>query len=97
MSTMNEFMKSLEGMTIDDLYKANKIIINKIRGRNIEESIHYEIGDNVSFLDRKGRKITAIVIRVNKKTLTLKESNGITWRVGYSYINPITESAPAQR
>ena len=83
----------LDGLTIEELQEINKDVVRRIRAlskrRGLEEALKYEIGDTVSFRDKRGNLLTGRVERVNPKTLTIMVDGPVgerKWRVGYSFI-----------
>ena len=45
------------------------------------ELSRFRSGDTVAFHDRIGRRVIGAVLRVNKKTVTVRDENGGRWRV----------------
>lgn len=68
----------------------NEIISNvKLRHRQLTalKMRHFQIGDDVKWKDRYGREHTGYIQRINKRSLSLRETDSPTkWRVSPSFV-----------
>ena len=48
-------------------------------------------GDRVSFPDKQNRMLYGKIIRLNRKTVTIKTDNNSQWRVGYKFLSLIID------
>ena len=55
------------------------------------EKNQLSVGDRVSFPDKQNRIIYGKIIRLNRKTVTVKTENNREWRVGYSWLRLIID------
>ena len=79
----------VEKLSHEELYDLYRRIVRRInalhRSKVVEKLQEFDIGDEVSF-EHEGDIITGTVIRVNKKTLTVRSERG-NW-----YISPALAS-----
>lgn len=76
-------MMNLEG-TADDFYftgTSQKMDRDSIR-----------VGDSVGYISREHRRMYGVVVKRNRKTATVRLSNGEQWRVSYSLLFPVIEA-----
>lgn len=77
-------------MDLDELIKLNKYVVKRIRlisDTKVMEKVHdFELLEKVYFLDDKGNRIDGTVIRLNKKTVTIKTGSGMEWRVSPHFL-----------
>ncbi len=55
------------------------------------EKNQLSVGDRVSFPDKQNRTVYGKIIRLNRKTVTVKTENNREWRVGYSWLRLIID------
>jgi len=81
---MNDIdVEKLSPEELYDLYRKVCRRINSLQRSKVAEKLQeFDIGDEVSF-EHEGDIITGTVIRVNKKTLTVRSERGSSW-----YISP---------
>ena len=75
-------------MTLEQLREANRTLVGEINQRHAaaaaKAAARFRIGDLIEFVDdRRGRKVRARVERINTKSLSCKEVDGVhtPWRV----------------
>lgn len=89
---MNDVLNWLANASKDELKKVNRACVSEIKSRiNSEclaEAAKYKVGQTVSFMDRRGVKVTGTIKSINRKSLTLiRCSDGAPdWRVAYQHI-----------
>ena len=68
----------------DDLIFLNKLIVERLKLIVQAKSTHYmarfNIGDRVGFRTHDGKK-TGVIVRLNKKTVSIKTDDGADWNV----------------
>lgn len=77
-------------MDIDELIRLNEYIVKRIRlisdTKEMEKVQDFELLEKVYFIDDRGKRIDGTVIRLNKKTITIKTGNGMEWRVSPNFL-----------
>ena len=84
---------NVEKLSLEQLFKLNKRIIERIEYlQSLKTRAHldrFEVGDQVSF-PSEGHQIKGVVIRVNKKTVSIKTNEG-SWRIPPRFLTRIPE------
>ena len=77
-------------MDMDELMKLYKYVVKRIRfisdTKVMEKIQDFELLEKVYFFDDRGNRIDGTVIRLNKKTVTIKTDNGMEWRVSPHFL-----------
>ena len=77
-------------MDLDELVKLNEYIVKRIRlisdTKTMKKVQDFELLEKVFFIDDRGNRIDGTVIRLNKKTITIKADNGMEWRVSPDFL-----------
>jgi hypothetical protein len=80
--------------TFDELDKIIEALngVIKAKQRSLQEGLakSFSVGDNVRFNNKKGDVIEAKVIKVNTKTLKVKEASGTIWNVSTNLLTKIS-------
>lgn len=78
--------------SLDDL----RYIQNAVRQRwgELESrgTLNFRVGNSVKFTSRNGTILTGIVVKVNRKTISVRVDN-VVWRVTPSLLSPLHENA----
>jgi len=78
-------------MDLDELVKLNDYIYKRIKflGENMvyEKLQEFEILDKVSFVDNAGNILKGTVVRLNKRTVTVKSDEGRVWLISPFLLN----------
>ena len=78
-------------MDLDELVKLNGYIYKRIKflGENMvyEKLQEFEILDKVSFVDNAGNILKGTVVRLNKRTVTVKSDEGRVWLISPFLLN----------
>ena len=90
-------MINLNDYSVEELMSLNKMIVDHLNVRQQKESqlkmMKFDIGDKVSFETQQGQIISAKIIRLNQKTVTVvEEYTDKQWRVSPGLISPIVET-----
>lgn len=51
----------------------------------------FQQGDTATFVDRDGRSITGVIVRINQRTATIGTSDGGTWRVPFHMLRHVLD------
>lgn len=49
-------------------------------------ALSFLAGDSVYFIARRGRRLDGTVMKVNRKTVTVRTTDGMVWKVGPSLL-----------
>ena len=74
----------------DDLVFLNRLIVERLKLISQAKSTHqmaqFNIGDRVGFRTQNGKK-TGIIVRLNKKTASIRTDDGGDWNVSPLFLN----------
>lgn len=72
-------------LDLDELVRLNNYIIKRIKlisdTKAMEKVQDFDLLDKVYFYENKENKISGTVIKLNKKTVTIRTDSGMEWRV----------------
>ena len=89
--TFEDFSKYVDQAAEDELRILNRQIVDRLRylaeQQTRKASRIYSIGDRVEFDDPGGRALQGVVIRINRRTITVKMETGF-WRVAPGFLRP---------
>lgn len=75
----------IDAMSEEGLISLHNMIIDRIRllqrQRAKQSMLHFRIGDIVNFKTNEGEEITGVLVRMNKKSVTVHAENGHRWNV----------------
>lgn len=84
---IEDFIKTLEEK---ELRYLNRLIIERVKlisqARSTNAMSKFNIGEQVSFTDPHGRHHTGQIVRLNKKTVSIKTSEGENWNVAPGFL-----------
>lgn len=73
----------------DDLIFLNKLIIERLKliaqAKSTHHMARFNIGDRIGFRTHDGKKI-GVIIRLNKKTASIRTDDGADWNVSPVYL-----------
>jgi len=89
MSKVTEIVKSLNALTVEELRTLNSEVVALLNHRHrmdqFEKARAFKPGDEVTFKTRQGKTITAIVNKINQKTVQVTQKDGgpfpMSWNV----------------
>jgi hypothetical protein len=77
-------------MDLDELVRLHEYIVKRIRlisdTKTMKKVQGFDLLEKVFFIDDRGNRINGTVIRLNKKTITIKAENGMEWRVSPEFL-----------
>lgn len=79
------FVQALRHMGEDDLLYLNRLVVERInllaQAKSTAMLAQFAVGDQVQFTLNDGQIKTAIVLKLNKKTASLRTVDGQSWNV----------------
>jgi hypothetical protein len=80
----------IELMDLDELIRLHEYIVKRIRlisdTKTMKKVQGFDLLERVYFTDDRGNRIDGRIIRLNKKTITVKAENGMEWRVSPEFL-----------
>ncbi|WP_430878753.1 hypothetical protein [Granulosicoccus sp. 3-233] len=93
---MSALQSLLDDCTQDDLSLINAYIVERAKQQQAadraEQMARFRSGDRVTFTDKQGKQVNAVVVRPNKKTVTLRSDDDRKWNVSPELLQKV-ESA----
>ena len=87
---IEEFIKVLDEK---ELIYINRLIIERLKllsqQRSTTQMTRFNIGERVAFVDNNGKEQKGIILKLNKKTVTLKTDSGERWNVAPVFLKPV--------
>lgn len=81
----NSAVEAIKKLNEDDLVYLNRLIIERLKlisqAKSTNLMSNFTIGDKVKFVGTDGEAKRGVIERLNKKTATIKLSNGHIWNV----------------
>jgi hypothetical protein len=78
-------IEAIKRLNEDDLLFLNRLIVERLnlisQARSTNLMIHFTRGDRVGFQAPDGRTLEGIVLRLNKKTVSVATDDGHQWNV----------------
>lgn len=93
---LNTIKDAMKGMSIDELKEVNSMVVDEInyrsRLRDMEALRKFRTGMKVSFGNNRRGFFTGEVIKINQRSLTVKQTNShVIWTVGPESCKIVTE------
>ncbi len=89
-ANLPKVLSVLELLTRDELLQLNRIIIERVRiMQQIEahgQMMNLRIGQRVQFTATDGRLIKGVLVRMNRKSVTIATDDGHEWRVSPTFV-----------
>jgi hypothetical protein len=83
-------MEQIKKLGEDDLIFLNNLIVERLKLIAQAKSTHsmsrFNIGDRVAFRTSVGNKKTGIIVRLNKKTASIRTDDGGDWNVSPMFL-----------
>lgn len=87
----------LDNCTEHDLLLINSYIVDRAKQQQAdsraEHMARFQPGDRVSFKDKQGQQVEAVVVKPNKKTVTLLSDAGTKWNVSPELLQKVENAA----
>jgi hypothetical protein len=78
-------IEAIKRLNEEDLLFLNRLIVERLKliaqARSTSLMVHFTRGDRVEFQAPDGRKLEGIVLRLNKKTVSVNTDDGRQWNV----------------
>jgi hypothetical protein len=78
-------VEAIKGLNEDDLLFLNRLIVERLKlisqARSTSLMVRFTGGDRVGFQAPDGRRLEGIVLRLNKKTVSIATDDGHQWNV----------------
>ena len=88
-------MDQIKKLGEDDLIFLNNLIVERLKfiaqAKSTHMMSHFNIGDRVTFSMSNGNKKTGIIVRINKKTASIRTDDGGDWNVSPMLLRPVTQ------
>lgn len=82
MADLSEFLDVIRGASTEELKQFKSIIEGKLTGS-------FRAGDRVTF-DGRGRQLTGIITRMNRKSASVVVDGGARWTVHPSFLTKVS-------
>ena len=84
------FTQALRHVSEEDLLYLNRMVIERLKllaqARSTVELAQFAEGDRVSFTANDGSIKTGMILRLNKKTVSLRTDDGHLWKVSPAFL-----------
>jgi hypothetical protein len=89
----------LDRLTESELIDLNHRIVARLQMiaqlRAHTSMLEFKVGERVSFKAEDGRRITGVLVRYNKKTVSLVTDDGHRWNVSPALLTRVATSTPS--
>ena len=87
------FVRALRHMGEEDLLYLNRLVVERLQllaqARSTVMLAQFSVGDLVQFNTQDSQLKTAIVLKLNKKTASLRTEDGQNWKVSPSFLRKV--------
>lgn len=87
----------LTKLTEDQLISLNHRIIERIKflrqSRCHQTMVQFSVGDRVSFQPECGHEVVGTIVRLNRKSVTVVNTEGHQWRVSPTFLKKVVAEA----
>lgn len=91
------FAEAIRRMDEADLHYLNHLIVERIKlisqARSTAMLSRFAPGDHVTFVTLSGERKTGIILKLNKKTTSIRTDDGHNWKVHPSFLSPVIETS----
>lgn len=85
-----EIANAIRQLSEQDLQYLNRMIVERLKlisqARSTAMLSNFNVGDRVSFSSSAGEKLSGVIIRINKKTVSIVTNEGGQWNVHPSFL-----------
>jgi hypothetical protein len=93
-------VEAIKGLNEDDLLFLNRLIVERLKlisqARSTSLMVRFTRGDRVGFQVPDGRRLEGIVLRLNKKTVSIATDDGRQWNVAPGLLRLIHSAGNVQ-
>lgn len=86
---VSEFEHFLNRLSEEDLRLLNRMIVERLKlyhkARDLKQLAKFNLMDRVSF-QHNGRTVTGVIIKLNRRSVTILEPDGHEWNVAPSFL-----------
>ena len=86
-------VEAIKRLNEEDLLFLNELIVERLKliaqARSTSEMVRFTKGDRVAFHTQDGRTMQGVVLRLNKKTVSVATDDGYKWKVSPSLLELI--------
>ena len=90
LATREEIANAIRQLDEHDLRYLNRMIVERFKlisqARSTAMLSNFNVGDRVSFSSSAGEKLSGVIIRINKKTVSIVTNEGVQWNVHPSFL-----------
>lgn len=83
-------IEAIKRLNEKDLYFLNRLIVERLKlieqARATDLMVSFTKGDRVSFRTKGGRMLEGIVLRLNKKTISVSANDGHQWNIDPGFL-----------
>ena len=84
--------QAIRQMREEDLRYLNRLIVERLKlisqARSTVLLARFSVGDHVGFQAPTGQKKTGVILKLNKKTVTIRTHDGQQWNVYPGFLTP---------
>ncbi len=88
----------IDKLTEAELVDLNRRVVERLRFlhqmRAHRQMLNFSIGERVGFQSEDGRAVTGVLIRYNKRSVTVIAEDGHRWNLSPSFLRKIETPAP---
>ncbi len=85
--------EAIRRMNEEDLRFLNRLIVERLKligqARSTAMLAHFSVGDRVSFQSHTGERKTGVIVRLNKKTASIRTDEGQQWNVHPGFLSSV--------
>jgi hypothetical protein len=85
--------ETIRRLNEDDLRFLNRLIVERLKlihqARSTAMLAHYSVGDRVSFQSHVGERKSGVIVRLNKKTASIRTDDAQQWNVHPGFLTPV--------
>lgn len=87
---IEEFIKTLDEK---ELLYLNRLVVERLKllaqQKSTTQMSRFNIGERVCFIDTFGKEQKGIIVKLNKKTISVKTDNGENWNVAPAFLKHV--------
>lgn len=87
-SSIDQLRVLLAELSEHEFHDALHLVNEEAERRRRVAALAFRVGDRVWFVTRYGDRVSGVIVRINARTLSLREDDGTRWRVSPEYARP---------